>query len=126
MKPNQRERDNLERRIRAAHGKSSLSISEIARISGVNPGQASRILNGKFSTVSGSVLQICKILGVDPLDTKTRQIQTSSKSVQAAAGWAKLEASMLRAWDRTPQGADKLVKVIEAVAEATRNGAPPR
>ncbi len=116
MKPNREERENLARRIKTAYGKKSLSISEISELSRVDPGQTSRILSGKFKTVSWNVLQICTVLGVDPHGDEA----ADAISAEAGIAWTKLQESVRRAWDRTPQGAERLVRVIEAVAEIGR------
>jgi DNA-binding Xre family transcriptional regulator len=114
MKPNREEREKLVGLIRRGRAKFPLSNAELAAIAKVDPGQTSRILNGQFRTVSGNVLRICSALGVDPhcLDE-----DPSPKGVRKRAAWAKLEASIRRAWDQTPQGADLLVAVIDAVAK---------
>lgn len=106
----------MARRIKTASGETLLSISEISGLSRVDPGQASRILSGKFKTVSWNVLQICTVLGVDPHGNEA----ADAISTEAGVAWAKLQASIRRAWDRTPQGAERLVRVIEAVAEIGR------
>ena len=116
MKPSQRERENLARRIRQAREKFALSNKELSTLASVNPGQTSRILDGKFRTLSGNVLQICNVLGVDPhIDPAAEQLTPKQAGTRAA--WAKLEASVRRAWDKTPQGAERLVRVIDAVAQ---------
>lgn len=114
MKPSREEREKLVRRIKRRRGKSALSNAEIAALARVDPGQTSRILDGGFRTVSGNVLRICNVLGVNP-HTDDAPDPTPVQARKRAA-WAKLEASMRRAWDETPQGADRLVAVIDAVA----------
>jgi hypothetical protein len=114
MKPSREQREKLVRRIKRRHGKSALSNAEIAALARVDPGQTSRILDGGFRTVSGNVLRICNVLGVDPHTDDASD--PTLVQVRKRAAWAKLEASMRRAWDETPQGADRLVAVIDAVA----------
>lgn len=115
MKPNREEREKLADLIRQQRGKSALSNNQLAALAGVDPGQTSRILGGQFRTISGNVLRICNVLGVDPHDeTPTKPTANETKK---RAAWAKLEASVRRAWDETPQGADRLVAVIDAVAK---------
>jgi transcriptional regulator with XRE-family HTH domain len=118
MKPSQREREILAGRIRQAREKSTLSNSEIASLARVDPGQTSRILDGKFRTVSGNVVQICNVLGIDPHGAGGDDPPSSAQASTSAA-WAKLEASVRRAWDETPQGAERLARVIDAVAEVS-------
>jgi len=123
MKPNLSERENLAGRIRQALEKSALSNSELAALALVDPGQTSRIVDGKFRTLSGNVMQICNVLGVDPHgDSREKQTPTQARK---RAAWAKIEASIRRAWDETPQGADRLVRVIDAVAQVRGRTAVP-
>lgn len=114
MKLNQHESNYLANRIRLAREQSALSNSELAALAQVDPSQTSRILDGKFRTVSGNVMQICNVLGVDPHGNAAEK-QTPRQARKRAA-WAKLEASVRRAWDETPQGAERLVRIIDAVA----------
>jgi hypothetical protein len=115
MKPNKSEREKLARRIREARERFALSNSQLASLAKVDPGQTSRILDGRFRTVSGNVLQICNVLGVDPCADDGKK--PTRKQSETRAAWAKLEASVRRAWDKTPQGAERLVRVIDAVAQ---------
>ncbi len=100
--------------IRRHRAKSPLSNSELAAIAEVDPGQTSRILDGKFRTLSGNVLRICNALGVDPHAGMPET--PTPREARKRAAWLKLEASVRRAWDQTPRGADRLVAVIDAVA----------
>jgi len=113
MKPNQREREKLARRIKRARTKSHLSTAEIAARASVDPGQTSRILEGDFRTISANVVQICKVLGFDPHDGSVA-VPTRAQATRNAA-WARLEDAVRRAWDKTPQGAERLANVIDAV-----------
>lgn len=114
MKPNQEEREKLAGLIRRRRAKTALSNAELAAIASVDPGQTSRILDGQFRTVSGNVLRICNALGIDP---HGEDDDPNPRDVRKHAAWAKLEASVRRAWDQTPQGAERLVAVIDAVAK---------
>jgi hypothetical protein len=115
MKPSRDEREKLVDMIRQQRAKLSLTNAQLALIADVDPGQTSRIVEGKFRTLSGNVLRICNVLGVDPV-VGTPAVP-SPREVQRQAAWAKLEASVRRAWDRTPKDADRLVAVIDAVAQ---------
>lgn len=117
MKPSREEREKLAGLIRRRRAKTSLSNAELAAIANVDPGQTSRILDGKFRTVGGNVLRICNVLGIDPHGEHDED--AAPKDVRRHAAWAKLEASVRRAWDQTPQGAERLVAVIDAVANVT-------
>lgn len=114
MKPSREEREKLAGAIRRRRERSALPNARIAALAKVDPGQTSRILEGKFTTVSGNVLRICNVLGVDPQATDADD--ASPRQVRKLAAWAKLEASLRGAWDETPLGADRLVAVIDAVA----------
>lgn len=120
MKPSREEREKLVGLIRRRRAKTSLSNAELAAIASVDPGQTSRILDGKFRTVSGNVLRICNALGIDPHGEDDDD--AAPKEIRKHVAWAKLEASVRRAWDQTPQGAERLVAVIDAVAKVTSDG----
>lgn len=115
MKPNHEEREKLAGLIRRRRAKTALSNAELAAIASVDPSQTSRILDGQFRTVSGNVLRICNALGIDPHGQDDDD--ATPREVKQHAAWAKLEASVRRAWDQTPQGADRLAAVIDAVAK---------
>lgn len=115
MKPNQSEREKLVREIKRARKKSPLSNSDLAALAMVDSGQTFRILEGNFKTVSGNVVQICNALGINP-QAGAAKMPTRKQAIEHAA-WAKLEASVRRAWDKTPQGAERLAAVIDAVAQ---------
>lgn len=115
MKPNLEEREKLAAAIRRGWRKSALSNAQLAAAAEVDPGQTSRILDGRFRTVSGNVLRICNVLGLDPRDGAPKE--PAPAQARKLAAWARLEASVRRAWDETPQGADRLVAVLDAVAK---------
>ncbi|ESY51891.1 transcriptional regulator [Mesorhizobium sp. LNJC374B00] len=115
MKPSREEREKLAGLIRKRRQKSGFSNSELASLAGVDPGQTSRILDGQFRTISGNVLRICNALGFDP--HTAAPAEPSGKQARRSAAWAKLEASVRRAWDETSLDADRLVAVIDAVAK---------
>ena len=112
MKPSREEREKLAGAIQRARAASALSNATIASVAKVDPGQTSRILDGDFMTFGGNVLRICNVLGVDP---GAPDAPETAKEAARTAAWARLEASVRNAWDKTPQGADRLVAVIDAV-----------
>lgn len=124
MKPNQEEREKLVALIQKRRANFPFSNAELAAIARVDPSQTSRILDGQFRTFSGNVLRICSVLGVDP--GRPDGENSSLEDVRNRAAWARLEASVRRAWDQTPQGADRLAAVIDAVAEVLPTKRPPR
>lgn len=120
MKLNREEREKMAAVIRRRWQKSDLSNAQLAAAARVDPGQTSRILDGQFRTVGGNVLRICNVLGVDSQGDAPPE--PTKEQARKRAAWAKLEASVRRAWDETPRGADRLVAVIDAVAQiASRN-----
>lgn len=116
MKLNAEERANLAARIGRAREGCALTNAEIAGRANVDPGQTSRILAGEFRTISGNVLQICNVLGLDAR-VEGMWADDLSEPTSTEAAWARLEASVRRAWDETPAGAERLARVIDAVAE---------
>lgn len=109
MKATRHEIERLADLIDGTRRSLNWSMADLARRSEVHESQVSRICRGDFRTFGGNVVQICKALNIaataPPLVGKADE-----------AGWALLEAALRKAWDRTPEGAARLVKVIEAVA----------
>lgn len=119
MKLSDMERRDLIGRITDARSASKLTDADLGRAAGVHPSQVGRICRGEFRTVSSNVVQICTALGL-----AVRTVELPKAAGDAA--WSRLEASVLRAWDRTPQGADKLARIMEAVADIRRAGSDGR
>lgn len=119
MKLSDMERRELIGRIADARAASKLTDADLGRATGVHPSQVGRICRGEFRTVSSNVVQVCTTLG---LAVRTVELPKAAED----AAWSKLEASVLRAWDRTPQGADKLARIMEAVADIRRAGSENR
>ena len=117
MKPSQADRAELVARMRNARLISGLTYASLAERANLDPGQVSRICRGEFVTFSDSVVRICTVLNV-PLRHEDPPVAPPAQTSSQA--WAKLERSVRRAWDETPAGADKLAKVIAAVAEMSR------
>ena len=124
MKPTAEEREDLRRRVLDARPLCSLSNADIARATGVDPGQVSKICRGKFETVSDSVVKICTVLGISTepgsASPDARAAAVITERAERAAAWRRLERSARRAWDKTPEGAARLARVLDAIAEATR------
>jgi transcriptional regulator with XRE-family HTH domain len=122
MKPTQKERADLLRRIKAARHGLQLSYAVLAERADVDPSQVSRICRGEFATFSDSVVRICTVLGVqvgDAVSTPSGAIAGNGPK-KTNMSWEKLERSVRRAWDKTPKGADRLAKVIAAVGEVAK------
>jgi len=91
-----------------AHGR--ISNSEISRLTGVDPSHVSRICRGEFKTLSDSVVQICKVLGIE--------VETvSGDQAHDDPAWLKIEASVRAIWDKTPEDADKIARLIQTVGQ---------
>ena len=110
MKATEEELSYLRARITAAHAGCGLSKAEIGRLAKVNAAQVTRVLRGEFLTISNNVVQICKVLG---LRRETVPLPVRPQD----AGWVRLEASVRRLWDETPQGADRIAALLDTIAE---------
>ncbi len=124
MKPTQGERDELRRRVLEARGACGLSNAQIAAATGVDPGQVSKICRGRFETVNDSLVKICNVLGFSLVSELAASAPVrgpvAAESTDDAAAWRRLETSVRRAWDNTPEGAARLARVLDAIAEAIR------
>lgn len=108
MKATEKELGSLREQIAKLRAASSLTDAEIAQISRVHPSQVSRICRGSFRTISNNVVQICKVLEV-PMQALPDVSDGDSQS------WRKLEASVRKLWDNTPEGADQIVRVLNTI-----------
>lgn len=117
MKPTRGERAVLIRRINQRRGRLGLSYAALGERAEVDPSQVSRICRGEFATYSDSVMQICRVLGVSVRPGDSQPPPALPTRSRKAAAWAELERSVRRAWDDTPAGAERLARVIAAVAE---------
>ena len=120
MKPGEKERNELRARLLAARSASTLSNAEIARRAGVDPAQALKICRGDFKTLGGSLVRICNVLGVDPRFGPAKGVLPADEPGPAPAGWARLAHAMRRLGIRTPEDADRLATVIDAVVPPER------
>ena len=125
MKPSREEREDLQRRVIAARAACALTDAEIARRAEVDPGQSWKICRGGFRTFNESVLKICNVLDVavaPPVSGKEaeRRREQPATGPTPSAGWRRLESAVRRAWDKTPEGADRLARVIDAVGRLDR------
>lgn len=110
MKPNDKQLKSVADSIAAAHADKKLSNTEIGRIADVHPSQVGRICSGDFKTFSHNVVQICKALGV-----KVPRLEPDAGEMDPA--WAQAQSSMRRVWDETPEGAQVIARMLNAVAE---------
>jgi hypothetical protein len=80
----------------------------------VHVSQVSRICRGKFRTLSGNVVQVCKALNVS-LDGVVSPPPRSTDPLQR-----EIERNALALWDRTPEGADRVVRLLRQLSEFRR------
>lgn len=108
MKATENEISVLRARIAAARANCMLTDTQIGAVIGVHASQVGRITRGEFRRISESVVQICKVLG---LEIDAAALEPNAET----AAWAKLQASMRGLWDKTPEGADKIVRVLNTI-----------
>lgn len=102
----------LKAEIAEAVRKSGLSYSDIARAATIDTSQASRICRGHFSTLSGSVLQVCRVLAVE--------IDMAPGTLTPDPHRSRIEAGVLELWDRSPEDADRIVRLLRQLTELRR------
>jgi hypothetical protein len=108
MKATENEISVLREKIVAARVDCALTDTQIGAVVGVHASQVGRITRGEFRRISESVVQICKVLG---LEMDAAAVEPSAET----AAWAKLQASLRGLWDKTPEGAEKIVRVLETI-----------
>lgn len=110
MKATAHQLAEIKTRIAQADAQSALSRAELGRLSQVHPSQVSRICSGEFKTISHNVMQICMVLGLElePLTTSATKRDVS---------WSRLEASVRGIWDNTPEGAEKIARMLDAIGQ---------
>lgn len=125
MKPTHQEREILLQKLLEGVSRSGISQAELASASGVDPSQVCRILAGEFVTFAGAVVRICKVLNITPdaEPPKTGATTRTGPSAARRASWSKVERAIRKLWDETPEGADRLVRVLDAIAAVSER--PP-
>lgn len=120
MKPTSKQLSDLQERIVDAYAAKGLSKAEIGRQSNVHPSQVSRICSGNFKTFSQNVVQICKALNIS-----TPRLEPTADGLDP--DWVRVQSSMRRIWDETPEGAKTIARMLDAVADlqAARQGKTP-
>ncbi len=108
MKLSRVEIEDVRKRLRSALKKQRLTVTEIGRLAGVHPSQAGRICRGEFRTMSYNVVQVCRVLGLDPAVAKP--------ATQSDAAWAQLERNLRKLWDLSPDRAKQMARLLEAMA----------
>lgn len=92
-----------------------LTYAKIARGTGVDPSQVNRICKGQFKTLSENVMQICIFLGIP-------EPHRSFTSVDIDRHRRQLEAGVLEMWDRTPQDAERILRLLRQLTDLRRTG----
>jgi hypothetical protein len=110
MRPTIKQLEDLRTKIASAQESKGLSYAELGRISLVHPSQVSRICGGQFATFSHNVVQVCKAL-----DIKVPQLEP--KHAPMAPEWAQVISSMRKIWDDTPEGAQAISRMLDAIAD---------
>ena len=110
MKPTRKQLDRLKSEITKAKSVSGLTYAQIGRMAGVHPSQVTRICRGNFKTLSHNVVQICNALNVAVSPSSLIDSSTAPE-------WAQALASLERLWDQTPEGANRVARALEAIAE---------
>lgn len=108
MKLSRVEIEDVRKRLRSALKKQRLTVTEIGRLAGVHPSQAGRICRGEFRTMSYNVVQVCRVLGLDPSLAKA--------ATESDAAWAQLERNLRKLWDLSPDRAKQMARLLEAMA----------
>jgi len=90
-----------------------LTYAEIARRTDVDPAQVSRICKGEFKTLSANVMQICMFLGISEPHRPR-----AGKGVDQHR--RQLEVGVLEMWDRTPQDAERILRLLRQLTELRR------
>ena len=88
MKLNENDAIAFGLRLVAARKERGWSVATLARESGVEPSQVSKICAGKFRFLNASVMQICTTLNVYPASKAELQQGDRSMTVEVAAAWA--------------------------------------
>lgn len=110
MKPTIKQLDDLKLKIVEARASKGLTYAELGRISLVHPSQVSRICDGRFKTFSHNVVQVCKALEI-----KVPRLEPNRSAM--APEWAQAMSSMRKIWDDSPEGAQVLRRLLDAIAD---------
>lgn len=109
MKLSRAEIDDVRIRLRSALEKQRLTVTEIGRLARVHPSQVGRICRGEFRTMSHNVMEVCRVLGVDPAGARP--------STKSDATWALLERDLRTLWEESPDRARQLARAMDAMTK---------
>ena len=105
--------ETIKQDLMSARKSSVRTLDEIGVLADVHPSQVSRICNGQFKTITQNVVQVCKVLGVTVPGVTVASARTDDRPV---IPWPRLEESLNRLWDRTPEGMERIAALLETVA----------
>jgi transcriptional regulator with XRE-family HTH domain len=109
MKLSRVEIEDVRKRLRSALKKQHLTVTEIGGLAGVHPSQVGRICRGEFRTMSHNVVQVCRVLGLDPT--------VARPATESDAAWALLERNLRKLWEVSPDRAKQMARLLEAMAK---------
>jgi len=109
MKLSRADIEDVRNRLRSAVKKQRLTVTEIGRVAGVHPSQVGRICRGEFRTMSHNVVQVCRVLGLDP--------SAGAPATERDAAWAALEGDLQKLWEESPDRARRMAKLMEAMTK---------
>jgi transcriptional regulator with XRE-family HTH domain len=108
MKPTGKQISMLQARIAKRMADDPMSYADIARATGVDPSQVSRICKGDFKTFSDNLVQICRVLKI--------KVPRISPKEDINKEWSKVHASVDRICREHPDGAKLIGRVLDAIA----------
>jgi transcriptional regulator with XRE-family HTH domain len=109
MKLSRAEIEDLRQRLHFALKKQRLTAVEIGRLAGVHSSQVGRICRGEFRTMSHNVVEICRVLGLDP--------KVEAPATKADAAWAQVERNLRELWEESPDRARRMAKLMETITK---------
>lgn len=108
MKLSREDIEEVRKRLRSAVRKQQLTVTEIGRLAGVHPSQVGRICRGEFRTMSHNVMEVCRVLGLEPMAARP--------ATAMDAAWAQLERDLQKLWKDSPDRARQMAKLLDAMA----------
>src|SRR5687768_2339159 len=99
--------EEVRRQLRSAVKNQPLTVTEIGRLAGVHPSQVGRICRGEFRTMSHNVMQVCRVLGLEP--------KAARPATEMDAAWAQLEGDLEKLWEDDPERARKMARLLDAM-----------
>ena len=108
MKPTADQVQELKERLVAQRSAVGMSLAEVGHQAGVHPSQVGRIFQGNFRTFSHNVMRVCRTLNVSIDD---------GAGAPPDANRRRVEMSVERILDGTPENALKVSRLLESVAD---------